>query len=123
MSKMAELYSALTGIEMDEVELKRAGERAWNMMKVLNMREGFSRKDDTFPERWFEPLNKGTDKEIPPMDYFATKVLTKEDMEKMLDDYYDERGWDKEKGLPTKEKLTELGLEWVAQDFKKGALT
>jgi aldehyde:ferredoxin oxidoreductase len=118
ISRMAELYSAVTGIKMNEVDLKKAGERAWNMMKVLNMREGFSRKDDVFPPRWLEPLNEGTTNEIPPMDFFGTKVLTAVDMEKMLDDYYDERGWDMEKGIPTKDKLIELELGWVVRDLE-----
>jgi len=47
---------------------------------------------------------------IELMDYYATKTLTREDVEKILDDYYDERGWNVEKGIPTKEKLTELDL-------------
>jgi aldehyde:ferredoxin oxidoreductase len=87
-------------------------------MKVLNVKEGFFRKDDAFPQRWFEPLNQGTDHEIPPMDFFATKILTPNDMNKMLDDYYDERGWNIEKGIPTKDKLTELGLGWVVRDLE-----
>ncbi len=48
------------------------------------------------------------------MDYYKTTVLTEVDMEQMLDDYYDERGWDRERGAPTLEKLRELGLEDVA---------
>ena len=122
MSKMAELYSAITGIPMNEVELKRAGERAWNLMKVLNAREGFSRKDDLFPDRWFEPLNQGTDHEIPPMDFFATKVLTRDDMNNMLNDYYDERGWNIEKGIPTEDKLNELELGWVVRDLESAGI-
>ena len=122
MRKMAELYSAITGVPTNEVELKRAGERAWNLMKVLNVREGFSRKDDMFPQRWFEPLNQGTDHEIPPMDFFATKVLTTDDMNQMLDDYYDERGWDREKGIPTGDKLKDLGLEWVTRDLQAAGI-
>ena len=44
-------------------------------------------------------------------DYFDTKVINEEDIKRMLDDYYDERGWDIEKGTPTEEKLSELGLK------------
>ena len=50
-------------------------------------------------------------REMPMMDYFKNAIITKEDTERMLDDYYDERGWDKETGEPTPEKLKELGLE------------
>ena len=45
------------------------------------------------------------------MDYFKNAIITKEDTDRMLDDYYDERGWDKEKGEPTPEKIKDLGLE------------
>jgi len=44
------------------------------------------------------------------MDYFKTKVLTKSDVLKMLDDYYEERGWDKKTGIPTKQKIIALDL-------------
>lgn len=122
MERMAELYSAATGIEMDEFELKRSSERAWNLLKALNVREGFSRKDDKFPPKWLEPL-KRDDEEFPMKDILGIKILTSEDLEKMLDDYYDEREWDIKTGLPTREKLEEVGLRDVADDLtEKGIL-
>jgi aldehyde:ferredoxin oxidoreductase len=51
-------------------------------------------------------------------DYFGTP-LTREDCQKLLDDYYDERGWDIKTGIPTKDTLLELGLGDVAKDLKK----
>lgn len=115
IASLAELYSAETGIEITPTELKKSGERAYNMLKILNVRERFSRKDDTFPNIWFTP------KRIPDgletmTDYYGTKKLvTKDDAERMLDDYFDERGWDKETGIPTREKLIELGLREFAK--------
>jgi aldehyde:ferredoxin oxidoreductase len=107
------MYSAITGIEVTAAELLKAGERVLNMARINNIRCGFTRKDDRAPERWFQPF-KGTDgKEYPMMDYFGTKVITREDTERDLDDYYDESGWDNN-GIPTPEKLKELGLEWVS---------
>jgi aldehyde:ferredoxin oxidoreductase len=50
-------------------------------------------------------------------DWFG-KRLVPEDVEAMLDDYYTERGWDVEKGIPTREKLAELGLEFLAEHLK-----
>jgi aldehyde:ferredoxin oxidoreductase len=44
------------------------------------------------------------------MNYRWIKVLTEEDFEKILDEYYDERGWDIKTGIPTPSKLQELGL-------------
>ena len=119
MDNCAEFYSAVTGIELSRSELATAGERAWNLLKAANVREGFSRKDDSFPEKWFEPLITPGGEEVRMLDYFGNKVLTREDCEKLLDDYYDERGWDIERGVPTKDKLTQLGLADVAQDLEK----
>ena len=85
------------------------------------MREGFTRKDDRFPDKFLEPLKAG-DKEIRLMDYNRTKELKRDDVEKMFDDYYDERGWDIEKGIPTKQKLEDLDLKDVATDLEKRGL-
>jgi aldehyde:ferredoxin oxidoreductase len=116
MERMAGLYSAATGIEMDAYELKRTAERAWNILKALNVREGLSRNDDKFPPKWLEPLKRG-DEEIRLKDLLGIKALTSEDLEKMVDDYYDERGWDIETGIPTRETLEEIGLRDVADDL------
>lgn len=118
IDRLAQLYSAVTGIEMEAKEMKKAGERAWNMFKVLNVREGQSRKDDRFPQATFTPLKFG-DEELRLMDLYGTKLLTAEDVEQMTDDYYDERGWEVERGIPTKKKLTELGLADIAEDLDK----
>ncbi|MHA1268335.1 MAG: aldehyde ferredoxin oxidoreductase family protein [Candidatus Helarchaeota archaeon] len=107
---VANLYKSLTGINCDSDDLLLAGERINTLQKMLNVREGYSRKDDILPERIYtEPL--GTKPSIPLMDYYKTKKLTKEDVDKLIDDYYIERGWETKNGIPTKEKLIELGLE------------
>jgi aldehyde:ferredoxin oxidoreductase len=111
----AEVFSAATGIEKDYQELLKDAERAYNVYKMLNVREGFGRKDDRFPKKWFEPL-KRPDKgqEMVLTDYFGHKRLTREDIERILDSYYEEKGWDVKKGIPTREKLMELDLEDIA---------
>jgi len=43
-------------------------------------------------------------------DYFLSTVLNRQDVERLLDDYYDERGWDKKTSVPAAPKLKELGL-------------
>jgi aldehyde:ferredoxin oxidoreductase len=106
---IADLYSAVTGIDLTPAQIMRASERAWNIGKLLNVREGFSRKDDQAPEAWFKPLVQAG-KESRLTDYEGTTTLDKEDIERFLDDYYDERGYDKQTGLPTRQKLEELGL-------------
>lgn len=110
MKILAELYSAVTGVEVTPADLKLASERVWNMWRLLNYRAGFDRKDDEPPQIWFQPL-KGVDKEYILKDYFGTTPLNKEDLGRLLDDYYDEHGWDKKTSLPTAEKLRELGLD------------
>ena len=114
----AQLYTSATGIDITPEELHKAGERAWNILKAANVREGFTRKDDRFPDKFLEPLKAG-DKEIRLMNYNRTKELTRDDVEKMFDDYYDERGWDIEKGIPTRQKLEDLDLKDVATDLEK----
>jgi aldehyde:ferredoxin oxidoreductase len=99
-------------------ELRKAARRNYNLYKALNARLGFSRKDDVFPERWFDPLETSDRGTMVLCDYFGTP-LTREDCEKLLDDYYDERGWDIKTGIPTYKTLVELDLEDVAKDLKK----
>ncbi len=93
----------LTGWPMTPVELRSIAERAWNLTRLFNLREGFTRKDDTLPERLFtQASTKGPSK---------GQVVDRESFEKMLDEYYQIAGWDRITGVPTKEKLMELGIE------------
>jgi aldehyde:ferredoxin oxidoreductase len=120
---LPEFFSAVTGQEMDQRELLRVGERAWDMVKVLNVREGFARKDDEMPERMLkEPLYYGSlkeQKEFRLSDYVRSHEITRDEWEWLLDGYYDERGWDLENGWPTKTRLAELGLKDIADDLVK----
>lgn len=109
MDILAELYSAVTGIETTPSELKLASERVWNLWKLLNYRAGFDRKDDEPPEVWFQPL-KAVDKEYILKDYFGATALTRQDVDRLLDDYYDEHDWDAKTSCPTDRKLKELKL-------------
>ncbi len=112
---LAELFHAVTGIRLGSVELMQAAERAWTIGKILSAREGFDRRHDRVPETWFQPLVRdGQEQRIA--DYYHTTELTRQDLERLLDDYYDERGYDKTSGLPTGKKLAELGLA----DFAAG---
>lgn len=107
---IAEIYTALTGTPMTGTEFIEAGERIWNLQKALNSREGQTRKDDSFPKRWFEePIMHG-EKEKWLQDYCSDKKLGYEETEEILSRYYHERGWDVEKGVPDTEKMEQLGL-------------
>ena len=77
---------------------------------------GVSRKDDEAPAAWFQPL-KAEGAEYIMTDYYKTKTLNRQDIEGFLDDYYDERGWDIKTGIPTPQKLKELGLYDEAQHY------
>ncbi|MHB1419943.1 MAG: aldehyde ferredoxin oxidoreductase C-terminal domain-containing protein [Bacillota bacterium] len=111
MRGFQEMYGAITGLDRTAEDLLRAGERAWNLLQILNSREGFSRKDDQPPKIWFQPLPNINGPEVYQMtDYQKTKVISLEDVNQFLDEYYDERGWDKESGNPKTTKLKELDI-------------
>ena len=104
---------------MAEIRVRmRRGTRAWTMARVINVREGFTRKDDAIPEEWFEPFRTADGKEHILQDYYKQKVLTREDLTGFLDDYYEERDWDRESGIPKAEKLLELGLNELIGDIQ-----
>ncbi|WP_406655795.1 aldehyde ferredoxin oxidoreductase family protein [Methanolobus sp. ZRKC2] len=90
--ELAALLSAATGISYSAEELLRAGERTYNLERVFNNRSGISGKADIFPDRFFG--KDGIDREL---------------FEEALSDYYHFRGW-KANGVPTQEKLEELGI-------------
>jgi aldehyde:ferredoxin oxidoreductase len=94
----ATLLSVTTGIPWDASGVLKTGERIWNLQRMYNLRRGFSRKDDTLPDRFLkEPLQEGA----PKGQVWQRDLL--------LDEYYSVRGWDRE-GRPTDAKKKELGL-------------
>ncbi|GFP43878.1 aldehyde:ferredoxin oxidoreductase, partial [Candidatus Hakubella thermalkaliphila] len=86
------------GWKIDEEKFLEAGERIYNLTRLFNVREGFSRKDDQLPLRFRKP-REDTGWKITPADF-----------DKMLDEYYAIRGWDHD-GKPTKETLERLKIE------------
>jgi len=102
---IAKVYSLVTGIPMTGAELLKAGERMSNLARLYNVREGLTRKGDTLPPRIMkDPIPSGVAK---------GSYVNQEDLDILLDGYYEARGWTKE-GVPKKEKLKELGLEAYA---------
>ncbi len=118
---LAALYSTATGFDADASEMRAAGERVWNLFKALNVREGFGRKDDRVPPKWLEPLKTTAGADVPLMSCEA-RVLSAPDVEELLDDYYQERGWDVARGIPTLEKLSSLGLGYVGDGLAASRL-
>jgi aldehyde:ferredoxin oxidoreductase len=103
LADMAKLYSLVTGYEMTAEELSVAGERINTLAKLINTREGLTRKDDTLP--W-----KVMNQPIPDDGPAKGAIVTQNELDLLLDDYYQARGWSVE-GVPTKAKLQELGMQ------------
>ena len=98
LSDFANLLKSATGFDYDEKSALLAGERIWNLERLWNIEVGYTKDDDTLPERLLkEPIKTGPSKgEVT-------------DISKMLPEYYRLRGWD-ENGIPTDTKKKELGI-------------
>jgi aldehyde:ferredoxin oxidoreductase len=98
---IAKLYTIVTGIPMAGAELQLAGERINQLGRIYNIREGLTRADDTVPPRVMnDPIPSGVSKGAH---------VTKEDVDILLDGYYEARGWTQQ-GVPKAEKLKDVGL-------------
>jgi aldehyde:ferredoxin oxidoreductase len=98
---MGKLLSAITGATPNGNPMQ-IGERIYNLEKLFNYREGFTRDDDIVPDRFFEePLTVGEKK---------GSVLKRDQFKTMMDEFYTQRGWDLETSAPKPEKLETLGL-------------
>ena len=96
--------SAATGMDLDEDGLTHIFNRNRNLVRAINVRRGLRRED-----------------EKPPEDHWKKRFPELE--KQLLDTYYEFKGWNQD-GIPTKESLHALGLDYVAEDFlKRGILT
>jgi len=102
---LCEMLNGLTGWAYTPEELLRAGDRSMNIKRAVSVRFGVTREHDCLPKICLQPLQEGTTANVVP------------DMDKMLREYYNYRGWIWETGRPSKEKLLELGLTQVAKDL------
>lgn len=102
---MVNMIRAVTGWDVTMDELLEVGERRLNMMRAFNAREGITRRQDTLPDKFFKPLQGG-----PTDGWKVDKAV----FDKALTEYYRQCGWDEENGNPTRDTLTRLGLDWVA---------
>jgi aldehyde:ferredoxin oxidoreductase len=100
-----DLINAACGYHWTIEEMMQVGERGWNMKRAINNRLGLTSENDKLPKALLEPLPTGGTEGFVP------------DIQKMLEAYYDTRSWDRETGFPTKQKLTELGMEEIAIDL------
>jgi aldehyde:ferredoxin oxidoreductase len=105
MDEVLESVNAATDWELTLDELLEIGERATNLARVFNAREGFTRADDTLPERLFGPLENGA---------LKGEVFPRDEFESALTRLYQIKGWDPATGMPTPERLEALSLGWAA---------
>jgi aldehyde:ferredoxin oxidoreductase len=103
--EMVDFVQAVTGWDVTLDELMQVGARRLNMMRLFNAREGFDRKDDMLPEKFFKPLS-GTGPT-------AGTIVDRGLLETALDQYYRINGWTSD-GLPTPDTLHSLGLDWAS---------
>jgi aldehyde:ferredoxin oxidoreductase len=106
---MVELVRTVTGwVDVSFDELQTVGERRFNMLRAFNAREGIDRKDDKALEKIFKPLQGGVS---------DGWKIDREEFEAALDTYFEMCGWDVKTGNPTRAKLDELDLGWVADQL------
>ena len=93
-----DILNAVTGWGMSPEEMVTQAHRGLTLARLFNMREGFTRADDALPPRFSEKLPKHSG-------------LTREQLDKIVTEYYVEQGWDPQTGAPTAETIRELELE------------
>jgi aldehyde:ferredoxin oxidoreductase len=108
MGQLAEVVQAVTGWPVTVDELQRVGERRLNLLRSFNAREGIGREADALPKKLQKALVGGKSDGIS---------VTAEEVETAKDIYYAMAGWDVSTGTPTRAKLVDLGLDWVANQL------
>jgi aldehyde:ferredoxin oxidoreductase len=98
-TQMANLLRHATGFDIDAKKLFEIGERVYNLKRLFNLRCGIDSSHDRLPSIILKPLEGGSEGNVPDLDIQKAE-------------YYDERGWD-DKGVPTKEKLKQINLDWA----------
>jgi aldehyde:ferredoxin oxidoreductase len=97
-----QLLNGGTGLSYDNESVSNFGQRVETLIRLFNINEGITRKDDTIPPRFWEAETKGPSKGMKAF-------IDQNDFEKSLDRYYELRGWSND-GVPTKETINKLGL-------------
>lgn len=127
----SKILSAVTGVAVDKEELDGIGERAFNLLRAIAVREGHGGRDsDQIPDHCYtvplqyemsnpECLVPGKDGEVISR---KGAVVDREAFERMKDEYYQLRHWDVATGLQTRRTLEELGLEDIAANLERRGL-
>jgi aldehyde:ferredoxin oxidoreductase len=102
----SDMVQAATGWDVTDYELLRVGERAMTLARAFNMREGFTVEDDQLCPRSYAPTQGGV---------LSDGGIDLEGLREAIHTYYGMMGWDRETGVPTVDKLHELGIGWAAE--------
>jgi aldehyde:ferredoxin oxidoreductase len=102
------ITNAVTGWGTSVFELAKLGERAVNLTRIFNIREGFTAKDDTLPDRFYHPQTSGA---------LSSTSVDRDELNEAVKTYYKMMGWSSQ-GLPSREKLEDLDIGW-AFDYLK----
>jgi aldehyde:ferredoxin oxidoreductase len=124
----AQIFSAITGKETNDLEIDKYGERVFNLQRAILTRQGWQgRQSDSLLDYFFTvPLKKGEvffnpDGIMPGKNgEFVSRigcVVDKNEFENLKTEYYAHRGWDVRSGLLTRAKLADLGMQDVADDL------
>lgn len=113
MDMVVNQVKAMTGWNFSNWELMKATERALDMARFFNAREGFTAEDDILPDRFFQPLEGGAlkDKALSREEFFETRNLI-----------YEMLGWNTKTAAPNPWKLYELGLDWLVENREPAAI-
>lgn len=103
LTNLAEMFNSVTGWNWSIADIMQSGERILNLQRLINIRDGHSRKTDALPPRMYQPAKEGfrADQIPAPLDGY-------------LDKYYQLRQWNSN-GVPTRECLNRLGLGQYAE--------
>lgn len=101
------LINAACGFVWQLSDMQRSGERGWNLKRAINIRLGLTQQNDRLPKPLLQPYS----------DQPEGAVRYSPDFEPMLEAYYAARGWDLDTGVPTKEKLVSLGMDWLVEEL------
>ena len=100
--QFSKLIALSTGLLITPKELRTIGERIYTLERMMLVKDGISRKDDTLPQRYFnEPIPEGPAR---------GEVILEKEFSEMLDEYYRLHHWDK-KGIPQRKTIRSLGLD------------
>jgi len=109
-AQLVDMIRAITGWDVAIYELERVGQRGMDMARAFNAREGFTSADDRMPPRFTTPFESGP---------LAGSRVNEDYLRAMRRNHYHIMGWDVDTGVPTRARLEEMGIGWVADLLAK----